>query len=291
MSTHGGSVTIVKVSIGTFLLGCSIAAAQVPEAQRVRIHDPERLERLGVGGSATDVWERVERGSRHERRESPDSWGGQAGYSSLLGYELHEEYHRGNFYKTVPDATCPVNSPSGPFNARTDAYFDVPDGVELLEFRLWASDTDDQWLTVDLWETCQNVGFDPPVTTLLKTAETIGFSGQNYLFAPLDGLTANSACAYSVRVWFTSDELAPCTGGNLRFQKAQLVWRRQVSPPPATATFADVPPDHPFFQYVEALSKSGITGGCGNGNFCPSSPLTRGQMAVFLSKALGLQWP
>lgn len=48
---------------------------------------------------------------------------------------------------------------------------------------------------------------------------------------------------------------------------------------------------HPFFQFVEALSASGITAGCGNGNFRPSAPLTRGQVAVFLSKALGLSWP
>jgi hypothetical protein len=65
----------------------------------------------------------------------------------------------------------------------------------------------------------------------------------------------------------------------------------QVSPPPATATFGDVPTSHPFFQFVEALAKSGITGGCGSGNYCPDAPLTRGQMAVFLAKALGLQWP
>jgi hypothetical protein len=52
-----------------------------------------------------------------------------------------------------------------------------------------------------------------------------------------------------------------------------------------------VPTNHPFFQFVEALAASGITAGCGNGNFCPDAPLTRGQMAVFLSKALGLHWP
>jgi S-layer homology domain len=63
-----------------------------------------------------------------------------------------------------------------------------------------------------------------------------------------------------------------------------------VSPAPATATFGDVPTDHPFFQFIEALAASGITGGCGSGNYCPDAPLTRGQMAVFLSKALGLQW-
>jgi hypothetical protein len=68
-------------------------------------------------------------------------------------------------------------------------------------------------------------------------------------------------------------------------------YRLQVSPAPATATFNDVPTNHPFFQFIEALAASGITGGCGGGNYCPDAPLTRGQMAVFLSKALGLHWP
>ena len=67
-------------------------------------------------------------------------------------------------------------------------------------------------------------------------------------------------------------------------------YRLQVSPPPAVATFNDVPTGHPFFQFVEALASSGITAGCGNDNFCPDQALTRGQMAVFLSKALGLHF-
>lgn len=58
-----------------------------------------------------------------------------------------------------------------------------------------------------------------------------------------------------------------------------------------TATFNDVTTSHPFFQFVEALMKAGVTGGCGAGNFCPNASLTRGQMAVFLARALGLQWP
>jgi hypothetical protein len=64
----------------------------------------------------------------------------------------------------------------------------------------------------------------------------------------------------------------------------------QVSPAPGGASFNDVPTTHPFFQYIQALYASGITGGCGAGNYCPDAPLTRGQMAVFLSKALGLQF-
>lgn len=71
----------------------------------------------------------------------------------------------------------------------------------------------------------------------------------------------------------------------------KIIWRQQVSPAPASPTFSDVPAGHPFFQFVEALSASGITGGCAPGRFCPEAPLTRGQMAVFLAKALGLHWP
>ena len=71
----------------------------------------------------------------------------------------------------------------------------------------------------------------------------------------------------------------------------RLRWHRQVSPAPAAASFGDVPTGHAFFQFVEALADSGITAGCGGGNYCPDSPLTRGQMAVFLSRALGLHWP
>ena len=71
----------------------------------------------------------------------------------------------------------------------------------------------------------------------------------------------------------------------------RITWRRPVSPTPSAPTFADIPDPHPFFQFIEALAVSGITGGCGDGsNYCPDAALTRGQMAVFLAKALGLHW-
>jgi hypothetical protein len=75
------------------------------------------------------------------------------------------------------------------------------------------------------------------------------------------------------------------------FGSVEVWWRRSVSPAPATPTFNDVLQNNPFFQYIEALSAAGITGGCGGGNYCPNNPVTRGQMAVFLAKALGLHWP
>jgi len=39
---------------------------------------------------------------------------------------------------------------------------------------------------------------------------------------------------------------------------------------------------------INRLAASGITGGCADGEFCPTRPVTREQMASFLSRALGL---
>jgi hypothetical protein len=75
------------------------------------------------------------------------------------------------------------------------------------------------------------------------------------------------------------------------FAWVEIWWRRSVSPAPANPSFADVPASDFGYQYIEALSASGITGGCGGGSYCPDAPLTRRQMAIFLAKALGLHWP
>ena len=56
-------------------------------------------------------------------------------------------------------------------------------------------------------------------------------------------------------------------------------------PPAATgAIFADVHIGDFAADWIEDLYNRGITGGCGNGNYCPGSPVTRQQMAVFLLK-------
>jgi hypothetical protein len=121
------------------------------------------------------------------------------------------------------------------------------------------------------------------------------------------GSAATPGCAF-----FTVAPSAPLTIDNLnksvwlfmawagdftsavRVTGFRVFYRLQVSPAPLTASFNDVPTTHPFFQFIEALKASGITGGCQGSPlpplFCPDNPVTRGQMAVFLAKALGLQW-
>lgn len=59
------------------------------------------------------------------------------------------------------------------------------------------------------------------------------------------------------------------------------------TPPPCTvAPFNDVPANSPFCPWIQEIANRGITSGCGNGDFCPSSPVTREQMAFFLLKTL-----
>jgi uncharacterized repeat protein (TIGR03803 family) len=51
------------------------------------------------------------------------------------------------------------------------------------------------------------------------------------------------------------------------------------------ADFLDVPEADSFHDFVEAIVRAGITAGCGGGNYCRNSAVTRAQMAVFLLKA------
>ena len=53
------------------------------------------------------------------------------------------------------------------------------------------------------------------------------------------------------------------------------------------ATFADVPVTYWAWSFVEQLYAAGVTGGCGTSPliYCPDSPVTREQMAVFLLKS------
>ena len=57
---------------------------------------------------------------------------------------------------------------------------------------------------------------------------------------------------------------------------------------PDNPSFTDVSPGMQFFPYIEAIYSGGITTGYGDGTYRPRDTVTRGQMAAFLSRALGL---
>jgi S-layer family protein len=84
------------------------------------------------------------------------------------------------------------------------------------------------------------------------------------------------------------------TAGVTREQMPVFVlrtFRPTVDPPPCVPgqeIFNDVPASSPFCRWIEELFRGGVAAGCGNGNYCPLSPVTREQMAVFVSASLGL---
>jgi hypothetical protein len=91
-----------------------------------------------------------------------------------------------------------------------------------------------------------------------------------------------------------------CGGG--KFCPASAVTRGQmpifvlktldpaIDPPAcgATPVFGDVPASSPYCKWVEELARRGVVSGCGGGNYCPTSPVNRAQMAVFISATFGL---
>jgi hypothetical protein len=56
-------------------------------------------------------------------------------------------------------------------------------------------------------------------------------------------------------------------------------------------TFADVPATNPYCGWIEALARRGIVTGCGGGNYCPTQPVTRETMAVYIGASLSLNPP
>jgi hypothetical protein len=64
------------------------------------------------------------------------------------------------------------------------------------------------------------------------------------------------------------------------------IWNIHVGP-----TFNDVPPSRLLYRYVETLADKGITSGCLSGLYCPTNPVTRDQMAVFIWASSGRPSP
>ena len=76
-----------------------------------------------------------------------------------------------------------------------------------------------------------------------------------------------------------------------REQMAAFIVRAlgEFNPPmPLSQRFLDVPPANGFYNFIDRLAALQITQGCGGGNFCPGSAVTRGQMAAFVVRAFNL---
>ncbi len=60
-----------------------------------------------------------------------------------------------------------------------------------------------------------------------------------------------------------------------------------ATPAACSLTFTDVPPDQPFYSYIQCLACAGIISGYADGTYRPYAPVTRGQLAKFVANAAG----
>ena len=174
----------------------------------------------------------------------------------------------GQYYSSAALArlVAGVNLPSGAQIQRIDLYYDDADAGNDIFVNLFSMD-----------------GTTTDIINIVGSVNSTGSAGRNVASSgALAHTVVNDNRQYMVYVANTS---------SLRkVRSVAIIYKLQISPDPSTATFTDVPVGSPYHRFVEALVAAGITGGCGGGNYCPDAPLTRGQMAVFLSGALGLHW-
>ena len=84
-----------------------------------------------------------------------------------------------------------------------------------------------------------------------------------------------------------------CPGSPVnRAQAAALLIRAKhgsgYAPPTAVGIFTDVPPNSFAADWIEELSREGVTAGCAPGKYCPTALLSRAQIATFLVRTFDL---
>lgn len=212
--------------------------------------------------------------------ETPDAYG----TSSLTCYTLHAY----DFLPFAPGTSVQGDSVGGRYlsggsNFALEAAVHLPSGAVIDHFELEACDTN---VTNDVQAFLARCVDGVCTIAPFGLAQTSGAPGCARLSSPVGAATVdNQTTDYFMQVTLTTFD------ASLSLRAVRIYYRLQVSPGPAVATFADVPTTSPLFKFVEALVSAGVTAGCGNGNFCPGDPVTRGQIAVFLASALGLHFP
>ncbi len=268
----------------------AVSAALVVGNERTLVTDPRQLVAMGFPADADNVYVHASVLANLKPVESPtDDFGFGAGshYTSIPAKAFigRNNTAASPWEYTGGNVSCCFNLSRTGAETFADAPFDVPPGVAIQSVRYWAHDVDAaNDMAFFVFEAClPSFAGGATAYTLIAQGGTTGSSGFQGDVLTGTGLTVRTRdCTYQARVRF--DGTAAMTFQNLRVE-----WRRQVSPAPGVATFVDVPTTHFFFRWIEALAASGITAGCGPGpTYCPDNPVTRAQMAVFLSVALGL---
>ena len=169
----------------------------------------------------------------------------------------------------------------------------LPDGAEITQMCVYSYDPDSSGTSVAIFAMKLPAGGQAPGAVLVPGSlvnESFNIGYGTICTDPMSFTVLSDADLDGMGSEHLTYVVNATLGTNAALGGVRITWHRQVSAAPATATFADVPVGAFGFQQIEALAASGITGGCGGGNYCPGQSLTRAQMAIFLAKALGLYW-
>jgi hypothetical protein len=128
----------------------------------------------------------------------------------------------------------------------------------------------------------------PGGALLLHVRNFADVPGNNIFWKSIEGIYAagiTGGCA-------TSPDLLYCPAANVSRSTMAIFLLKAIHgssyTPPAVGTgtgFGDVPVTYWAGAWIKQLAAEGITVGCGSGNYCPESPVTRSQMAIFLLRS------
>ncbi|HEY7111780.1 MAG TPA: S-layer homology domain-containing protein [Thermoanaerobaculia bacterium] len=174
------------------------------------------------------------------------------------------------------------------FNAHGWAPLQLPSGANIQYVDVYYNDTDGDYDLSAKILAASGSGPSADLVPIGDIASSSGSSGKGYASSPSFAYTVNNDVQYNGGSQLIVQVTLPSS--SLGFKAVDIWWTRQIAPAPATATFGDVPTNHPYFRVIEALAASGITSGCGGNNFCPNGTVTRQEVAKFMVRALGLYW-
>ncbi len=144
--------------------------------------------------------------------------------------------------------------------------------------------------------------YAPPQVNPADRTTTLAIAGQNvsvledFTVAQFTDVPASSYQFDAVNLLKTKNITAGC--GPSTYCPAQIITRAQMAifivravygsdnfTIGNTQYFADVSPSTFGYTWIEKMYELGITAGCGGGNYCPDSQVTRDQMAIFIIRA------
>jgi hypothetical protein len=140
-----------------------------------------------------------------------------------------------------------------------------------------------RWLYGDGNNSCS----DPMLLTLSPSAGTpvgtsVTVTGSNFTggVVTVAGLPAVITSPGASSITFTTPPGIPA--GSLNDVVVTTAGGTATAVKGFMGNFTDVPNGHLFRPFVEKIFRANITAGCGGGNYCPNSQVTRAEMAVFL---------